>query len=124
MTQPTSLAGLNTTGCDAFRTCSACTWEYDDVNCGYCFTPTKSGPQNGSCVPWARLEGNLVPPAGQCQTEQGGEERKFVAQYCPTDYAPMIVIGLCLYLVSFQSGLGPVPWIVNAEVFMRDLIQG
>ena len=25
-------------------------------------------------------------------------------------------IGLCLYLVSFQSGLGPVPWIVNAEV--------
>ena len=41
---------------------------------------------------------------------------KFVAQYCPTQYSPMVLIGLCLYLVSFQSGLGPVPWIVNAEV--------
>ena len=62
-----------------------------------------------------------MPDAGQCQAEEGGAERKFVAQYCPTHYAPMIVIGLCLYLVSFQSGLGPVPWIVNAEVFIMRL---
>ena len=115
-----SLAEVNTEGCGAFSSCSACTWEYDSVDCGYCFTPSPTGPQNGSCVPWTRQEGNLVPVAGQCQAEQGGVERKFVAQYCPTDYSPMIVIGLCLYLVSFQSGLGPVPWIVNAEVFMMD----
>ena len=45
-----------------------------------------------------------------------GVERKFVGRYCPTVYSPMVLIGLCLYLISFQSGLGPVPWIVNAEV--------
>ena len=43
------------------------------------------------------------------------ENLEFVSQYCPTQYSPMIVVGLVLYLVSFQSGLGPVPWIVNAE---------
>ena len=91
------------------------------MDCGYCFTPDRSGPQNGSCVPWSRQDGDLIPVAEQCQTEPDGTERKFVAQYCPTDYAPMIVIGLCLYLISFQSGLGPVPWIVNAEVFMTEL---
>ena len=40
----------------------------------------------------------------------------FVSQYCPTKFAPMIVVGLMTYLVSFQSGLGPIPWIVNSEV--------
>ena len=116
---------LNTTAdCSVFSSCSACTWEYDQADCGYCFTPHHSGPQNGSCVPWTRHNGTQdpVPATGQCQAEQAGAERKFVAQYCPTQYAPMIVIGLCLYLVSFQSGLGPVPWIVNAEVFMTELI--
>ena len=99
-------------------------WPLCQVDCGYCFTPHHSlGPQNGSCVPWTRQEGNLLPVAEQCQTELDGAERKFVAQYCPTDYAPMIVIGLCLYLISFQSGLGPVPWIVNAEVFYDHLIS-
>ena len=44
------------------------------------------------------------------------ESKTFVAQYCPTDYSPMVLVGLCIYLVSFQSGLGPVPWIMNAEV--------
>jgi SP family myo-inositol transporter-like MFS transporter 13 len=45
------------------------------------------------------------------------ENLKFVSQYCPTKFSPMIVVGLMLYLVSFQSGLGPIPWIVNSEVF-------
>ena len=99
-------------------------WSLCQVDCGYCFTPHHSlGPQNGSCVPFSRQDGNLVAAPGQCQAGEGGEERKFVAQYCPTDYAPMIVIGLCLYLISFQSGLGPVPWIVNAEVFYDHLIS-
>ena len=46
------------------------------------------------------------------------ENLEFVSQYCPTQYSPMIVVGLILYLVSFQAGLGPVPWIVNSEVVL------
>merc|ERR1719495_2091137 len=41
----------------------------------------------------------------------------FVSQYCPTKFAPMIVVGLMTYLVCFQSGLGPIPWIVNSEIY-------
>ena len=68
-------------------------------------------------MPWTRDdEGEMLPSEpGMCDTG-GGAGRRFVAQYCPTDYSSMVLIGLCLYLVSFQSGLGPVPWIVNAEV--------
>jgi len=47
----------------------------------------------------------------------GDSARVFVAQYCPTDYSPMVLVGLCVYLISFQSGLGPVPWIMNAEIY-------
>ena len=65
---------------------------------------------------WVRDEKNneMVPEnPSECAVDN---DRVFVAQYCPTPYSPMVLIGLCLYLVSFQSGLGPVPWIVNAEV--------
>ena len=71
-------------------------------------------------MPWTRdEEGEMLPSEpGMCDTG-GGAGRRFVAQYCPTDYSSMVLIGLCLYLVSFQSGLGPVPWIVNAEVGLQ-----
>ena len=76
-------------------------------------------------MPWTRdEEGEMLPSEpGMCDTG-GGAGRRFVAQYCPTDYSSMVLIGLCLYLVSFQSGLGPVPWIVNAEVGIQILIFG
>jgi len=115
----------NETLCTKFTNCYDCTWEYDYIpgtndplNCGYCFTKSPEGPIDGSCVPWYRDdETNEMLPnkTSNCDLEQ--EDRKFVAQYCPTPFSPMVLIGLCLYLVSFQSGLGPVPWIVNAEIY-------
>ena len=57
----------------------------------------------------------MEPEQGTCDKSGAEEEQVFIAEYCPSDYSPMVLIGLCLYLVSFQSGLGPVPWIVNAE---------
>ena len=80
---------------------------------------------SGSCVPWTRnSESNdLEPEAGTCAaSEEGGGDTVFIAEYCPTPYSPMVLIGLCLYLISFQSGLGPVPWIVNAEVHVTHYI--
>lgn len=72
---------------------------------------------SGRCVPWTRNNqtNELEPEPGTCGTSEAGEAPVFIAEYCPSDYSPMVLIGLCLYLVSFQSGLGPVPWIVNAE---------
>ena len=76
-------------------------------------------------MPWTRnSESNdLEPEAGTCAaSEEGGGDTVFIAEYCPTPYSPMVLIGLCLYLISFQSGLGPVPWIVNAEVHVASRI--
>lgn len=75
---------------------------------------------SGRCVPWTRNKetNELEPEPGTCDKSaagESGEDPVFIAEYCPSDYSPMVLIGLCLYLVSFQSGLGPVPWIVNAE---------
>ena len=61
------------------------------------------------------MTNELEPEPGTCDTSEAGEAPVFIAEYCPSDYSPMVLVGLCLYLVSFQSGLGPVPWIVNAE---------
>ena len=111
-----SLSSLNRTdGCGQFTNCNDCTWEYDDLDCGFCYTSGSGGPQDGACVPWSTEQGDQEAAPGFCQAIEG-VERKFVGRYCPTVYSPMVLIGLCLYLISFQSGLGPVPWIVNAEV--------
>jgi len=112
-------------GCSQFSSCSSCTWDYDYIqgtkdplNCGFCYTKGEDGPQNGRCIPWERDENNNeMVPSNPAECDTNNTDSKFVAQYCPTQYSPMVLIGLCLYLVSFQSGLGPVPWIVNAEIY-------
>ena len=37
--------------------------------------------------------------------------------YCPTDYAWLIVLGLVSYLFFFAPGMGPMPWTINAEIY-------
>ena len=34
-----------TDGCGQFTNCNDCTWEYDDLDCGFCYTPGAGGPQ-------------------------------------------------------------------------------
>jgi len=104
----------NSTSCAHFDSCFSCTYEYDDLDCGFCYTPGDDGPEDSLCVAWQRDSNQEIQPT---DPNSCGEGKKFVAQYCPTEYSPMVLIGLCLYLISFQSGLGPVPWIMNAEIY-------
>ena len=41
----------------------------------------------------------------------------FTFNYCPSNYAYLIIIGLVFYLIVFASGLGSQPWVVNSEIF-------
>ena len=68
----------------------------------------------------------------RCNSYNGTKEPEvyFTAEYCNTRFSPIILVfihfirtthtrikvGLILYLVSFQSGVGPVPWVYNPEV--------
>ena len=38
-------------------------------------------------------------------------------QYCPSNFSWFTLAALCIYIVSFSLGMGPVPWTVNAEIF-------
>lgn len=59
---------------------------------------------SGTCL----AAGNACPesPAGQQYTAG-----------CPSRYTGLILAGLVAYLVAFSPGLGPVPWVINAEIF-------
>ena len=46
-----------------------------------------------------------------------GETLLFAADYCPSDVAWIVVLGLCLYLFFFAPGMGPMPWTINSEIY-------
>lgn len=123
-----SSVSFNETGvldsCAAKSTCYDCTYEYDqenneDLNCGFCYLDSEDGVRDGSCVRWDLDDDfNPVPLNGRCKNNEGkADGLVFVAQYCPTNYAALIMVGLALYLVSFQAGVGPVPWVYNPEIY-------
>merc|ERR1719341_1682341 len=110
--------------CASFADCNACTYEYDDFNCGFCFEEDDSanGQGKGSCVPWEWPADSKEPQAifGRCNSFNGATMETgvlFAAEYCKTRYSPIILVGLILYLISFQSGVGPVPWVYNPEIY-------
>ena len=37
--------------------------------------------------------------------------------YCPSDFSWFTLVALCMYIISFSPGMGPIPWTVNAEIF-------
>lgn len=49
----------------------------------------------------------------------GSEEYSSPETYnhCPSRYSWLTLVALCLYIVSFSPGMGPVPWTVNAEIY-------
>merc|ERR1719430_3062392 len=96
--------------CASFADCNACTYEYDDYKCGFCYEEDDSanGQGKGSCVPWEWPADSKEPQAifGRCNSFNGATMETgvlFAAEYCKTRYSP-IILGLILYLISFQSG--------------------
>ena len=41
----------------------------------------------------------------------------FASDYCPSNYAWLIMVGLVLYLFFFAPGMGPMPWTLNSEIY-------
>ena len=37
--------------------------------------------------------------------------------YCPSSFSWFILAALCVYIISFSPGMGPVPWTVNSEIY-------
>ncbi|KAF0299328.1 Proton myo-inositol cotransporter [Amphibalanus amphitrite] len=89
--------------------CASC----QSAGCGFCFAETLSGPANGSCLPL--IVGNASAPSAECRAAH----QVWAADWCPAPHSwlPVPVLGLCLYLVAFAPGMGPMPWTINAEIY-------
>ncbi|CAG5091410.1 Oidioi.mRNA.OKI2018_I69.PAR.g13035.t1.cds [Oikopleura dioica] len=72
-----------------------------DASCGFC---SQNGVQ--SCLPVNQ---------STCTNDNGSF---WSEEYCPKTTASwMPLLGMILYLFFFASGMGPVPWAVNSEIF-------
>lgn len=40
---------------------------------------------------------------------------------CPSKVSLITIIFICMYLLAFSPGLGPIPWVINSEIFPEDV---
>ncbi|XP_065184863.1 proton myo-inositol cotransporter-like [Sycon ciliatum] len=123
------------------NTHSTCNWCVHDANCGYCYLKHGShGVLNGTCQPVWSVNGTKATnrsslwdsnytdcnPSVACSPAFAGDtmhanstvdSTEWAYDYCPTQYAWLIVLALILYIAMFAPGMGPMPWTINAELY-------
>lgn len=54
--------------------------------------------------------------SGRCANGTTGDY-VWATTWCPSPYSWLVLFGLCLYLLAFAPGMGPMPWTINSELF-------
>uniref|UniRef100_A0A158QLI8 MFS domain-containing protein n=1 Tax=Haemonchus placei TaxID=6290 RepID=A0A158QLI8_HAEPC len=80
-----------------------CDFCVTDDNCGFCAV---KGLKTGTLLFATKLTRAL-----------SGSKYQWDAKTCETKYTVLPIIIMVLYLLSFSSGYGPLPWVVNAEFY-------
>ncbi|RWS29072.1 proton myo-inositol cotransporter-like protein [Leptotrombidium deliense] len=83
-------------------------------SCGFCYVD--SGQINGTCL--VVSSDNRMSTGGLCKS--GTDVKKHIIwayEWCPTSYAWITFLGLSAYLFFFAFGMGPMPWVINAEIY-------
>ncbi|KAL4146412.1 hypothetical protein PRNP1_012276 [Phytophthora ramorum] len=100
--------------CSGMSTCFDCV---ANAACGFC-SEGSPHPIKGLSSPTTM---NLCMPGNAASTMQGScASPNWSFQYCPTDNrAPgwIIFVALFVYLAFFASGMGCMPWTINAEIY-------
>lgn len=52
---------------------------------------------------------------GTCSSAEVQSRETF--EHCPSRYSWLTLVALCMYIVAFSPGMGPVPWTVTAEIY-------
>ena len=52
-----------------------------------------------------------------CRSRNCSAPSEWFATYCPSSLSWLPVVGLCLYLLFFAPGMGPLPWTINTELY-------
>jgi len=103
-----------TTGCGQFTDCTSCVMS---SNCGFCYVDTGGEFMNGSCL----ANGPHDTQPLFCYSEPYMHSTSVTVEWsneiCPSSYASLAVFAMIFYLAMFEIGLGPMPWIINAEIY-------
>ncbi|KAH9508149.1 hypothetical protein Btru_054856 [Bulinus truncatus] len=97
-----------------FKNCEQC---IEETDCGFCYVGSKGS--SGSCVLAHTDKPDDGAAYGRCINNDTlrSNSTNWAHGYCPTDYSPMAVIGLALFVLAFAPGLGPMPWTINSEIY-------
>lgn len=99
--------------CSQQSSCNTC---ISLEECGFCFQDIKPWT-NGTCLP-VRHNDFKGSQRGSCiNGTQLSQKLIWSTDSCPSNYAIVTVLGLCLYLFFFAPGMGPMPWTINAEIY-------
>ncbi|CAD6188238.1 unnamed protein product [Caenorhabditis auriculariae] len=114
-----SMINYNTTfphadHCRKFSNCDSCV---TDDNCGFCQSKTE---KKGYCLPFPTDDSDKYSSTGICASDNftnNGRLYEWEDTYCHTAYTVLPIIIMVVYLLTFSSGFGPMPWVLNAEFY-------
>ncbi|TGZ63863.1 hypothetical protein CRM22_006672 [Opisthorchis felineus] len=99
--------------CFKAPTCDTCV---RTTMCGFCYNWYGNSVVNGSCLP-APERFAEYSSYGRCANRTTSDHTIWAFDHCPTSYGWMTVLGLIMYLASFASGMSPLPWTINSELY-------
>ena len=102
--------------CSHYSACYTCI-DNLKANCGFCYVDAGSGGNRfGSClVHNGTHQPQACGPTIYNRTMVG--QLKWSPSSCPVSYAWITVVGLIFYLAVFAPGMGPMPWVINSEIY-------
>ncbi|OON15372.1 MFS transporter, SP family [Opisthorchis viverrini] len=112
--------------CLKASTCDTC---MRTTMCGFCYNWYGNNVVNGSCLPaperfaeyssYGRCANGCIflSPFVLLKFQTASQDTIWAFDHCPTPYGWMTVLGLIMYLASFASGMAPLPWTINSELY-------
>uniref|UniRef100_A0A915PW95 Major facilitator superfamily (MFS) profile domain-containing protein n=1 Tax=Setaria digitata TaxID=48799 RepID=A0A915PW95_9BILA len=103
--------------CARYRNCDDCV---NSEYCGYCTLTEASSALSssfGQCLPINRenVEYSLY---GYCEENAtNGTDSIFTDNSCKTRFTALPIVIMVLYISVYSFGMGPIPWVFNAEVY-------
>ena len=123
----------------SINTCSECIDA--PVGCGFCYDPNSI--TNGTCLKAFNAEPDAGSQSFLCRvansslslassfnrssssslssavvdSQSTSGQMMWSHKTCPAPYSYIILGGLCLYLLAFGPGMGPMPWTINSEIY-------
>lgn len=102
---------------EKFHSCASC---ISSELCGFCFNASSDrGNDNFYCYPIAGEKGSGATHSPNNTRCSSFDKSSFVwaEDWCPSKYSWLTLLAMCTYLFCFGSGLGPMPWTINSELF-------